>query len=165
MKKYFPFALLAVFAVLISCTEKEEPVSPLVGKWENRVFVDSLDFWVVETFEIKNDSVFEHSITVRQSENGANLGYRSFSEGKYLQAGNDVSLNFLAEYMYRQRENSEVYYVPKNELGPVIVERIFSSVKITLNSNLDELNYQINCFPPFDKSPVCEEIRLFIKVE
>ena len=76
MKKYFPFALVAVFAALISCTENEEPISPLIGTWESRGFVDSLDLWFVETMEFKNDSVFDLTLTVRDTEIESTLGYR-----------------------------------------------------------------------------------------
>lgn len=164
MKKFFPFALVATLAAFISCTENDEPRNPLIGIWEHREFVDSLDVWYVETLDFKNDSVFEQYLTVRQTEEGANLGYRQYSEAKYSQDAERVSFRFFSEFMFRTVEDSDILFVPKNELGPVIVERIYSAFNFKLQSNLKEMDYQIICFAPFEDSPVCEEKSRFIKV-
>lgn len=164
MKKFFPFALLAVFSVFISCSENERPVNPLVGVWENREYVDSLSVWFVETLHFKNDSVFEQSLTVRQSEKGENLGYRWFSEGVYTQEANEISFNFFLEYKFHQKDGSEIIFEPKNKLGQVLIERIYSAFRVDLQSDFKEMDYQIICITPFDKFPVCEEVKRFIKV-
>lgn len=164
MKNHFPIALVAVFAVLVACTENEEPVNPLIGTWENREFVDSLDVWLVETIEIKSDNVFEQYITVRQTEKGVNLGYRSLSQGLYSKVGIELDLRFMNDFNYRNALNVDDLFAPKEELRQIEIFRIFSSARVHLVSNHKELEYQIICDEPFIGSASCEETRKFTKV-
>lgn len=87
MKNYLPFALVVLFATLISCTENEEPISPLLGTWEKREFVDSLDLWFVDVMEFKNDSIFDLTSIVRDMETGPTLGYRMVTTAWYRLEG------------------------------------------------------------------------------
>lgn len=163
MKKYFPFALLAVFSALISCTEKEEPVSPLVGTWENRIFVDSLDVWFVETLEIKNDTLFDNFQTVRDTEDGPDLGYRFFSEARYSFEGNIFSFYASSDFYMYGIADSRPLFMPKSKLGPVMVERFSESAELTLSSNFKEMDYQYICPEVFEE--YCPDNKRFVKVD
>lgn len=48
------------------------------------MFVDSLDALFNETFEIKNDSLFDIVNTVRETETGSDLDCRFFMETIYI---------------------------------------------------------------------------------
>lgn len=113
MINFKPFLLVAVFAALISCAESEGPQGPLVGTWENRVFVDSLDVWFVETMEFKNDSIFDLNITVREFEKGPDLGYRFKTTAWYSLSKNELTyyysdcswLNFSEQRLFADEED------------------------------------------------------------
>ncbi|SEF77563.1 hypothetical protein [Algoriphagus boritolerans] len=124
MKKYLPFALVALFATLISCAENEEPVSPLIGTWEKREFVDSLDLWFVDIMEFKNDSIFEISSIVRDSETGPTLGYTLVATSWYNLDGDTFKYYYSDALMhfYLPGQDDAVLYVPKAELKPVILD-------------------------------------------
>lgn len=146
MKKYFPLALVAVLAALISCTENEEPVDPLMGTWEHREFVDSLNIWIVETKEFKNDSVFDLSITVRESETGPDLGYRMITTSWFNLEGDTFKYYFSDALTYFRNSEDAPLYVPKSELRAGIFDffRIPEGV-LTFSSDRRRFQFQENC--------------------
>lgn len=150
MKKYLPFALVVVFATLISCTENEEPLSPLIGTWEKREFVDSLDLWFVDIMEFKNDSIFEISGVVRDSETGPTLGYTLVATSWYNFDGNTFKYYYsdaLIHFYFPMGEEDAVRYVPKSELKPVIID-FFRKPEGVLTFSSDRRIFQLqpNCF-------------------
>lgn len=164
MKKYFHFALLAIFAVLISCSEKEEPVSPLVGTWENRVFVDSLDVWFVETLEIKNDSLVDIIETVRPTETGPDLGYRLFMETKYSLEGEIFSYDYSNGNVISRFWETDPLFVPKSELRPTVFDFVISeSAALSFSTDFREMDFQPICYSYFEDD--CLESKKFVKVD
>ena len=119
---FFLFPLLLVF--FIACSEKEEPKSLHIGTWESKVFVDSLNYWVIETLEFTSDSTFNIQTTVRLTEDGDDLGYRDILMGDYILNGRDF-IYFIEEgfRMSRFYTTSEPpFYVPKDQLRPFLVD-------------------------------------------
>lgn len=166
MKKYFPFALVAVFAALISCTENEEPISPIIGTWESRVFVDSLDLWFVETLEFKNDSIFDLTITVRELETGPDLGFRLVTTSWYNLEGDTFKYYYSDVLMYFGHHEEAPLYVPKSELNAGIVDffRIPEGI-LTFSSDRRRFQFQENCLT-INPSIACFEfpVKEYIRV-
>jgi len=110
--------IAACTASLFSCTDSEEPMSPLIGAWENREYVDSLNYWIVERYDFVNDSTYDINVTVRESETGKDLGYRFATRGWYNLQANDFTFTYsemyqIKNYYLPSRDN---LYAPKNEL-------------------------------------------------
>ena len=163
MNKYFPFVIVAVFATLISCTENEEPVSPFIGTWENRVFVDSLDVWFIEKFVIKNDSLVDIEETIRETETGPDLGYRLFMETKYTLEDNLFSYDYSYGFTIRRVPNIDHLFVPKNELGPANFDFVlYQSGKLTFSSDYREMDFLPIC-PSFRTG--CPASKKYVKVD
>ncbi len=149
MKKYLPFVLLAAFSSFASCTENEEPVSPLLGNWEHREYVDSLDVWIIETMEVKNDSIFDLKVTVRDTETGPTLGYQMITTAWYDLAGETFRYYYAdGLYYFGSIDDIEdpILYVPKEELTPGIVDffRIPEGV-LTFSEDRRSFQFQPDC--------------------
>lgn len=163
MKNYFVLTLIAVFATLISCSEKEEPASPFVGTWENRVFVDSLDVWFVEKFVIKNDSLVNIEETIRETETGPDLGYRLFMETKYTLEGKVFSYDYSHGYIIARTFKIDPLFAPKNELRPVVFDFVlYQSGSLTFASDYREMDFLPICYPFLTD---CPESKKFEKVD
>jgi hypothetical protein len=149
MKKYSSFSIVAVFAILISCAENEEPISPLIGTWEKREFVDSLDLWFVDIMEFKNDSIFEITGIVRNSETGPTLGYTLVATSWYNLDGNTFKYYYSDALIHFDIFGGEdaVLYVPKSESDPVIID-FFRKPEGVLTFSADRRSFQLlpNCF-------------------
>lgn len=166
MIKYFPLALVTAIVALVSCTDNEEPVGPLAGTWEHRVFVDSTDVWLVETIEFKNDSIFDMNVTVRNSETGPTLGYRMITTSWYNLEGDIFKYYYADVLMYFGIEENAPMYVPKSELRAGIVDffRIPEGIltfsndrrKFQFQENCWDINADVDCF----KFPTKEYIRV-----
>ena len=154
MKNYFAFALVAVLTTLSSCAENEEPLSPLVGTWENREYVDSLGLWFVETLEFKNDSIFDLTKSVRDSETGPELGYRLVAPAWYNLEGNTFKYYYSYAFIHFSSDVDPVLYVPKSELkaGVVDIFRIPEGV-LTFMDNQNKFQFRENCFGLNPKDP------------
>lgn len=166
MKKYFPFALIALLTVFISCTEDEEPMGPLIGIWEHREFVDSLDVWMVESMEFKNDSIFDINMTFRDSETGPELGYRLSATSWYNLEGDTFKYYYSDALLHFEYGEDAKLYVPKEDLKPAIVDffRIPEGV-LSFSADRRRFQFQENCLvinPDIDcfQSPKKEYIRV-----
>lgn len=162
MKKCILFALVIVLGTLISCSEDDKPINPLIGTWESRVFVDSLDVWFVETIEIKNDSLYSIAETVRETESGPDLGYRLYVESFYELNGKIFSLGPWNSYTIVRQGSQEPLFVSKSELDPVIVEKVYSSAEVTISSDLRQMDFLPICKGVFEE--YCPNIKKFLKV-
>jgi hypothetical protein len=160
MKIFFPFAILIFISGLISCSENEEPVSPLVGKWENRVFIDSLDVWFVETMEFKNDSIFDLNITVRQSETGPDLGYRFMTTAWYSLGENELTYYYSFSSWLNYGEKR--LFVDEEDLEAGIVD-FFQRPKVEFQFGSNRRSFILpqGCLALFS---VCGPNREFIRV-
>ena len=74
-----------------------------------------MDYWVVNTLEFKNDSLYQFRTTVRDSETGPDLGYRFYYDDSYGWDGKTFfySPDLAAWIDYRE----EGFYAPKEELN------------------------------------------------
>lgn len=157
MKAFFYLAAFVFVLGLVSCSEEEEPISPLIGTWENRVYVDSLDYWFVESYSFKNDSVFDIEITVRQTESGPDLGYRMISTSWY-NLDNNTFKYYYAYALTHFSVDSEalpVYYAPKEELSATIVDFFgIPEGELTFSPDKKKFEFQENCLK-LDPSMEC----------
>lgn len=167
MQKYFPFALVAIISVLVSCAENEEPISPLMGTWENRNFVDSLDLWFVETMEFKNDSIFDLTQSFRNSEMGQDLGYRLMATSWYNFKDSTFKYYYSEGIFHFSTPRNPALYVPKSELrvGVIDIFRIPEGV-LTFLSNGKKFRFQEDCFVVNPNNP-CIQLppKEFIRVK
>ncbi|WP_026951902.1 hypothetical protein [Algoriphagus mannitolivorans] len=154
MKQYFSLTLVAVIAILVSCAENEEPSSPLLGTWESRVYVDSLNLWFVETMEFKNDSIFDLTQSFRSSETGPDLGYRLMAPSWYNLEGSTFKFYYSNGLFHFSTPNDPALYVPKSELkvGVADIFRIPEGV-LTFTSDRKKFKYEENCFVVSPNNP------------
>lgn len=161
MKKNFPLVFVAAFAAFISCAENEEPVSPIVGTWENRVFIDSLDVWFVETMEFKNDSIFDLNITVRELETSRDLGYRFKTTAWYSLDDNQLTYYFSGSSWLDFNEKR--IYVAQKDLVNGFVD-FFRRPKVEFQLSSDRKSFTLpeGCLALFS---VCGINRQFVRVD
>ena len=160
MKIFFPFAFLLFISGLISCTENEKPVSPLVGTWENRVFIDSLDVWFVETMEFKNDSIFDLNITVRESETGPDLGYRFMTTAWYSLGKNELTY-YYSNCSWLNFGERRIYGAQKDLVNGVVDFFQRPKVEFLLSPSRKSFILPQGCLALFS---VCGPNREFIRV-
>lgn len=144
MKSIFYLIVLVFVIGLVGCSEEEEPRSPLIGTWESRVYVDSLDYWFVESYAFKNDSIFDIEWTVRNTETGPDLGYR-MTAASWYELEEDTFKYYYSDVLME----FESLYVPKEELKPAIVD-FFRIPQATLTFSQDRRQFelQVGCFQP-----------------
>lgn len=168
MKSVF-YLIGLVFALgLVGCSDEEDPRSPLIGTWENRVFVDSLDYWFVESYSFKNDSIFDLELTVRQTETGPDLGYRMISTSWYDLEGSTFKYYYSDALIYFgiDSEGLMKYFAPKEELKPGIVDffRIPEGT-LTFSSDGSKFEFEKDCFQPNpDMECIQFPLKEFVKV-
>ena len=153
------FASIIAFS-FFSCSEDEAPSSPLIGTWESRVYNDSLEYWFVESYTFKNDSIFDLQRTVRQTETGPDLGYQLLSTSWYQLNGSVFKYYYSDALMYSpvQTDGVSLPYVPKEELRPAIVD-LFRIPETTLTFSQDRRQFEllmdcfagVNCSDPLKK--------------
>ncbi|WP_026966326.1 hypothetical protein [Algoriphagus terrigena] len=169
MKSAF-YLVVLVFAVgLVGCSEEENPRFPLMGTWESRVYVDSLDYWFVESYAFKNDSIFELTKTVRQTETGPDLGYQLISSSWYNLESDTFKYYYSDALIYFgvDSESQRVYYGSKEDLRPGIVDFFRTPEGIlTFSSDQRSFEFQENCWSPAPGMECIEfESKEFIKVD
>lgn len=116
MKHYSIFALLIFFSIgFFSCQEKDE-LSPnqLEGVYEFREFIDSLGLWSVSTYDFKANGTYQFYITMRNTEEGTDLGFRRFLNAKYQ--WNGQVLSYQPENGQGIPFGSDELYRPKSQL-------------------------------------------------
>lgn len=167
MKSIFYLLLFVLSVSLFSCQDKEEPLSPLIGTWEVRDYVDSLDLWFVDSYKFKNDSVFDLTSLVRENEIGSTLGYRmtttswyNFEEGIFRYYYDDV-------LMYWGGESGPRYTDDLANLQPAIVD-FFRVPKgpLTFAADFKSFDFQEECWQTNEGSDCIEfPVVTFIKVD
>ncbi len=165
MKYLSLFSLLLLSCSFTACDDdNEELPNQLVGTWENRSFVDSVNYWVVNTLEFKNDSVYQYRTTVRDSENGPDLGYRFFYDDNYEWNGNTFTYSpDLAAWIDHREED---FYVPKQELLAGIIDFFgIPTAAISFRDNRTKMIYQENCPKEFLPCDVPFESVEYIRVD
>lgn len=161
------FVLAVCAASFYSCTDSEEPMSPLIGVWENRVYVDSIDYWIVETYDFVNDSTYDITVTVRESEMGNDLGYRFVSRGWYdLQADNFqyyYSYALMIENHFVASINADKVYAPKEELMAIVIDFFRKpTANLTFSSDRKQFEFLDECL---DIMSECPSSKTYIKVD
>jgi hypothetical protein len=144
--KYFSIpALLLISLFFASCDQDEDDLpNRLVGTWETYYFIDSVDYWVVNSLEFKNDSVYQFRTTVRESEKGPDLGYRLVYDDRYEWDG--IMFTYSPDLAYWIDLRSEKFYAPKEELSAGIID-IFSQItaRISFVQNKTKMIFQDVC--------------------
>ncbi|WP_339707798.1 hypothetical protein [Algoriphagus aquimarinus] len=151
--------IAACTASLSSCSDAEEPISPLIGAWENREYVDSLNYWIVERYDFVNDSTYDINVTVRETEGGEDLGYRFITRGWYDYKGEDFTYYYADVLMiedYFLREGNELF-APKDDLRAVIVDFFREpTASLTFSSDRKQFVFQDECLEYVDECPVAK---------
>ncbi|MEP0710938.1 hypothetical protein [Algoriphagus sp.] len=157
MKHLSLFSLIVIAFGLFACDKDDDPLpNQLVGSWESRYFVDSVDYWVVNTLEFKNDSVYQFRTTVRDSEAGPDLGYRMYYDDRYEWDG--MNFKYLPDLAYWIDYKEEAFYVPQQELRAGIIDYFHQPIaRITFIDNKERLLFQEQC--PENPAFGCEEPR------
>lgn len=164
------FSFLLLFALsfsFVSCQEDEKPSSVLIGTWEKRVYVDSLRYWFVDSYQFKNDSIFDLEFTVRETETGPDLGYRMIGSSWYNLEGNRFKFYYSDVLMYRINPDDRNYFSPREELVPAVVDFFrIPTGNISFSSDLRQFTYQEDCIQ-FDPNSECLQIpsETFVRVD
>lgn len=162
--------LFAFFILgLVSCSEEEEPRSPLIGSWENRTYSDSLEVWFVENYHFKNDSIFDLTATVRETELGEDLGYRYITTAWYNLDGNNFQYYYSDALIYfgGNGENKS-FYGTKEELTSGIFDFFrIPKGELSFADDFSQFTFQEDCWNPNPESEDCIEFPLqtFLRVE
>ncbi|MHA7131551.1 hypothetical protein [Algoriphagus namhaensis] len=163
MKSSYQIALLFFFSIgLFSCQE-EENFSPnaLNGVYEYREFEDSLNLWVVTTYDFRPNGRYDYSITLREEPEGKDLGYRRFLSADYQWDGQ--TLAYQPENGYGIPSDSDALYVPRSQLESLdyIIFDYFRELKAELNFGDGTMTY-LEIYP--DWWSFRDEPRTFIKI-
>ncbi|PZX53280.1 hypothetical protein [Algoriphagus chordae] len=156
--KHLSLLSLALIAFsFVACDKDDDPLpNQLVGNWEARYYVDSVDYWVVNTLEFKNDSVYQFRTTVRDSETGPDLGYRMYYDDRYEWDG--MTFKYLPDLASWIDHREEAFYVPKQELLAGIMDYFYQpTARITFVENKEKLIFQDLC--PENPAFGCEGLR------
>lgn len=165
MKHLSQIILLFISFSFFSCEkENEELPNQLVGTWEIRHLVDSVDYWVVNTLEFKNDSVYQFRTTVRESETGPDLGYRFYYDDSYEWDG--ITLTYSPDLAAWIDYREEAFYVPKQELLAGIIDYFrIPTATISFMDNRTRMIFQENCPKEILSCDVPFEVLEYIKVD
>ena len=157
MKSIFLILAIICSVSIVSCADSEEPVSPLIGDWENRVYVDSLDYWFVQSYRFVNESTYDIIETVRRTEGGEDLGYRLITRGWYDYKGEDFTYYYDDVLMledYYRRDGNE-FFAPKDDLRAVVVDFFRHPIaSLTFSSDRKQFVFQDECLDYVDECPV-----------
>ncbi|MBN3580913.1 hypothetical protein JYB64_00840 [Algoriphagus aestuarii] len=163
----FAFLILS----LVSCSEsqEEEPRSPLIGTWEKRDYIDSLDVWFVESFQFKNDSIIDITAIARKTELGETLGYRYITTSWYNLEGNFFQYYYSDAMIYSGvSEGFRTFYGPKEELRPGIFDFFrIPKGELTFSSDFSQFTFQEECWKINSESEDCFEFpsQTFVRVD
>ena len=166
--RYLTLLILTSFAIsLYSCTDVEEPRSALFGTWENRNYVDSLEVWFVNTYQFRNDSLFDVTSTVRETEIGEDLGYRLISSAWYNFDGDIFQYYYDDGLFHFGGRDDDPLYVPKKDLKPGIVDFFrIPKGKLTFSSDLRQFTFQEDCWAVSSTNDCIEfPAQTFIRVD
>ncbi|MEB2776673.1 hypothetical protein SYJ56_15215 [Algoriphagus sp. D3-2-R+10] len=147
MKTAYPFVFVFFLVSLVSCIEEEDPRSPLIGTWESRSYMDSLDIWIVDSYRFKSDSVFDLTATVRKTEFGEELGYRMTASSWYNLEESIFQYYYSDALIYFGGGENGPFYGPKDKMNPGIVD--FFRVpkgKLTFSSDMRQFTFQEDCW-------------------
>lgn len=166
MRSLSLFILTVCAASFYSCTEAEEPTSPLIGSWENRVYIDSIDYWVVQTYDFVNDSTYDIIETVRETEDGEDLGFRFVSRGWYDLQGESFTYYYsdvlMLDNYFMDSINPGNLYAPKEELKAFIIDFFREpTAKLSFSASGKEFVFLDECLEGF---PECAPPRNYVKV-
>jgi hypothetical protein len=154
MKSQISIGLLFLVFGMISCTEIEEsPLSPLIGIWENKVYVDSTDFWIITSLDFDTDSTYENRITIRKKENGPDLGYRFIMPVSYTLDGNRITYSFdIARWIDTR---GPLPYAPKEDLIFGFADYWGQPMAtLTFYNKMKELDFLVDCMEGFIPCPI-----------
>ena len=143
--KYLSFLFLIFLSLtFLSCNDEDNLPVQLSGVWEERNYVDSVDFWVVNTLEFKNDSEFQFRTTVRETETGNDLGYRFYYDDTYDWDGK--TFNYSPDMAFWIDYREEKFYTKKEDLKAGVIDFVsWPSANITFVEGNSKLIFQNIC--------------------
>jgi hypothetical protein len=154
MKSPIWFFLFFLIVGLTACSEMDEkPVSPLIGVWENRVYVDSTDYWIITSLDFETDSTYENRITIRKKENGPDLGYRFVMPVRYTIDGSRIAYSFdIARWIDTR---GPLPYAPKEDLIFGFADYWGQPMAtLTFYNQMKELDFLVDCQEGFIPCPL-----------
>jgi len=147
MKTAFPFVFSFFLLSLVSCSENENPRSPLIGTWENRSYMDSLDIWFVDSYRFKNDSVFDLTATVRKTELGEELGFRMIASSWYNLEGGTFQYYYSDALIYFGGGENGNIYGSRDKMNPGVVDFFrIPKGELTFSSDMRQFTFQEDCW-------------------
>lgn len=145
--KYFCIPIILLISLgLISCNQDDSPELPtqLEGVWEQRVYVDSVDLWVVNAFEFKANLNYQFRTIVRKTADGNDLGYRYLQDDSYTWDG--TTFNYFPSIVNWINPRGQKFYVPRQELILGIVDYQYPpEALLTFIENKSKMIYQQKC--------------------
>ena len=166
--RHLTLLILTCFAgSLYSCTELDEPRIALYGTWENRKYVDSLEVWFVNTYKFRNDSLFDVTSTVRETEIGNDLGYRLISTAWYNFDGDIFQYYYDDGLFHFGSRDDDPLYVPKKDLKPGVIDFAGKPKgKLTFSDDFRQFTFQEGCMV-VNTTNDCREFpsRTFVRVD
>ena len=113
--KYFSCVFLVILFALLSCSENDNPRNnSLSGIYEARNFVDSLNLWVVSAYEFHKKGTYEYRISIRESEEGEDIGFNRIYPATYEWDG--LMMNYIPKNGHGVPFSGNELFLPKNEL-------------------------------------------------
>jgi hypothetical protein len=150
MKNLFYVLICLVTATFFGCQDSDGPRNPLLGTWENRSYVDSLDVWFVQSLTIKNDSLMEVMEFARKSETGPIIGYHSIADSWYNYQDNRFTYYYSEGLFYFNGYNDTYVtsrYGPKESLKPGIIDLFWTPVgDLTFSPDGQSFEFQKECW-------------------
>jgi len=146
MKHFFsPLIVLLSFFVM-SCNHDDGQAFPvqLDGVWEQRVYVDSVDFWVVNSFEFKANLTYQFRTTVRKTASGEDLGFRYVHDDSYTWDG--INFIYFPNIVNWIDTRGKAFYVQKQELLLGTIDYQYApEASLTFIEKRTKMIYQQKC--------------------
>lgn len=157
---YFLFFAVVFFT---SCNEDEVPESSLSGTYEVVQENPETNTWYAGQIQFKPDGTYEHFGLARESQNGADLGYFSYSKGTYTPKGEEFVIN-VTESLILENEDYPAGYA--ESLEDLEVQELPAEVReFERNLKILDGGKKIALFFKCGPLELCAGERIFFRVD
>ena len=162
---YYLFFAVILFA---SCKDEDDsiPLGYLDDSYELAQENTDSGIWYVSQYHFKSDGTVELFYILRESQNGPDLGYSSYTKGTYMLQGQDFSVKRLESFSLDSENFPEGYTedleeLTENELGP------FAESKGTLKriNNGDKIAILFECNDVIGMLTMCIGEQVYDRVD